>query len=202
MELAEWEQATVFRVYTAVALSLLVPLILIWCKRLDGWAIRAALIGFALCALGWEIWFTFGLVDGLPVDARRSPALNAAIPQNINWLMNSVADMGICFMGLLFAWLAAGRNQARAFGQWHWGAFIAMTTWFIAQNVYVEAVVYQRQLAEGFDLSWAPLAPTGPYLNPSMALGDSTLTLHGQIPWLIMPVLYYWLVIKSYRKWA
>ncbi|MGB0922441.1 MAG: hypothetical protein ACPG06_00525 [Alphaproteobacteria bacterium] len=201
MELTELEQATVFRVYAAVTLSIIVPLLLIWRKRLDGWAVRTGLIGFLMCAIGWEIWFTFGLVDGLAVDARRSAALNAAIPQNINWLMNSLGDMGICFMGLLFAWLATRRDQAKAFGRWHWGAFIAMTTWFIAQNVYVEAVVYQAQLAEGFDLSWAPLAPTGPYFNPAMKLGDATLTLHGQIPWLIMPPLYYWVVIKCYRKW-
>ena len=28
-----------------------------------------------ICALGWEIWYTYGLVGGLPVDARRAPAL-------------------------------------------------------------------------------------------------------------------------------
>ena len=112
--------------------------------------------------------------------------------------MNSIGDMGICFVGVMCAWLAAGRDNAKAFGRWHWGAFAAMTTWFIAQNVYVEAIVYQAQLAEGFDLSWAPLAPTGPYFNPAMQLGDATLTLHGQIPWLIMPPLFYWVCLRCY----
>ena len=33
-------------------------------------------------ALGWEIWFTYGLVDGQPVDERRPEPLNRAMPRS------------------------------------------------------------------------------------------------------------------------
>lgn len=202
MDLTETELATVTNVYGSVALSLGIPLLLIAFGRLPRWAIVSGLVGFTLCAFGWEIWFTYGLVDGLDVSARRSAALNAAIPQNINWLMNSTADMGICFIGILAARLAAGGYTAKAFGAWYWPAFLAMGTWFVAQNLYVELVVYQAQLAKGFDLSWAPLVPTGPYLNPHLEIAGRSLTLQGQISWLIMSPLYYWLTCKIYQKFA
>lgn len=202
MELTPTELATVNKVYASVLLSIGIPLVLFLLGRLPRWVIISGLTGFALCALGWEIWFTFGLIDGLDVAARRSEALNAAIPQNINWLLNSTADMGICFIGLLAARGAAGGNTAKAFSTWHWPAFMAMGTWFVAQNLYVELVVYQAQLAKGFDLSWAPLVPTGPYFNPHLEIGGRSLTLQGQISWFIMAPLYYWLSIKIYRKFA
>ena len=34
-----------------------------------------------ISALGWEIWFTYGLVDGQPVDQRRPEPLNRAMPR-------------------------------------------------------------------------------------------------------------------------
>ena len=49
---------------------------------------------FTACAFGWELWFTYGWIDGDPVNIRRSAALNTWIPQDINWLMNSLADAG------------------------------------------------------------------------------------------------------------
>ena len=34
---------------------------------------------FFICAAGFELWLTYGLFDGLPVNQRRSDALNCAI---------------------------------------------------------------------------------------------------------------------------
>ena len=55
-----------------------------------------------ICAFGWEIWFTFGLVDGDPVDQRRPEALNILIPKHVNWILNSLADGSVC---LVAVWL-------------------------------------------------------------------------------------------------
>ena len=55
---------------------------------------------FFIVAIGWEIWLTYGLAGGLPVDERRSVALSCAIPQNFNWLLNSLADILIIWIGL------------------------------------------------------------------------------------------------------
>ena len=45
------------------------------------------LVSFFIAAIGWEIWITYGLWDGLSVNQRRSEALNCAVPQNLNWIL-------------------------------------------------------------------------------------------------------------------
>ena len=44
--------------------------------------------------------FTYGLGGGLPVDQRRSAALTCAIPVNLNWFLNSLADVLVVWIGL------------------------------------------------------------------------------------------------------
>ena len=68
---------------------------------------------------GLETWFTFGWVDGADVNSRRGPALNTALPQSINWLMNSLADGAIALIGLLASWLAYGKKE-QMLQRWHW----------------------------------------------------------------------------------
>ena len=150
------------------------------------------LSSFLICALGWELWFTYGLYAGDPVDLRRSEVLNRFIPKNINWLMNSLADAGtISLGGILLTGKLMGSDR-RVFNQWNIGAFLILLIWCISQNIFVEMFLYYDQLAVGKDLSWAPLAPTGPWMNPVLfQYGDRTITLHGQVPWLLMtPILY------------
>ena len=62
--------------------------------------LKIYLSSFLICALGWELWFTYGIYAGDPVDIRRSEILNQYIPKNINWLMNSLADAGTIFFRL------------------------------------------------------------------------------------------------------
>jgi hypothetical protein len=65
----------------------------------------------------------------------------------------------------------------------------------------VEMFLYHDQLAEGKPLSWAPLAPTGPWFNPVLfEFRDRTITLQGQIPWLLMGPLLYWGVLSLNRN--
>ena len=57
--------------------------------------------------------------------------------------------------------------------------------------------LYHDQLAEGKPLSWAPLAPTGPWFNPTLfEFRDRTITLQGQVPWLLMGPLFYLGVVR------
>jgi hypothetical protein len=87
------------------------------------------------------------------------------------------------------------------FRRWHWGAFAILLTWFLAQNVLVEMFLYHDQLAEGKALSWAPLAPTGPWFNPTLfQFRDRTITLQGQLPWLLMAPIFYGGVIAYLRR--
>ena len=184
------------RVVVVVYTSALAPLLLIpwgvWRGRLPGWVLRVYMATFLACALGWELWFTYGWVAGDPVDVRRAAELNAAIPIHVNWLLNALADAGaIACVGLWLVWRARGCD-GRVLREWDWRAFAIFMLWLVGQNVGVEMFLYHDQLAVGKPLSWAPLAPAGPWFNPTLfTFGDRTITFQGQVPWLLMgPVLY------------
>ena len=184
------------RIIVVVYISALAPiLIMIYLYRKDQLPrsiIKIYLSTFLVCALGWELWFTYGLYAGDPVDLRRSEILNLYIPKNINWLMNSLADAGtVSLGGILITGKILGLGRA-VFNRWNLAAFIILLVWSMGQNILVEMFLYFDQLSVGKDLSWAPLAPTGPWLNPVLfQFNDRTITLHGQIPWLLMtPILY------------
>ena len=193
------------RVVIVVYTSALTPLLLLpVAQRLrwvPSWTLAAYFLTFLACALGWELWFTYGWLAGDPVDARRAAALSQRIPMHINWLMNSLADAGsIALVGVWLVWLLFGRSWA-PFRRWSWGAFAVLLLWFLGQNIMVEMFLYHDQLAAGKALSWAPLAPTGPWFNPTLfQFQDRTITLQGQLPWLIMTPLFYRAMIALLRS--
>ena len=184
------------RVVVVVYTTAIVPIIILFNlylkNQLPRSILKIYLSSFLICVLGWELWFTYGLYAGDPVDLRRSEVLNQLIPKNINWLMNSLADAGtISLGGILLTGKLMGSDRT-VFNQWNIGAFLILLIWCISQNIFVEMFLYYDQLAVGKDLSWAPLAPSGPWMNPVLfQYGDRTITLHGQVPWLLMtPILY------------
>jgi hypothetical protein len=193
------------RIIVVVYISALAPiLIMIYLYRKDQLPrsiIKIYLSTFLVCALGWELWFTYGLYAGDPVDLRRSEILNLYIPKNINWLMNSLADAGtVSLGGILITGKILGLGRA-VFNRWNLAAFIILLAWCIGQNILVEMFLYFDQLSVGKDLSWAPLAPTGPWLNPVLfQFNDRTITLHGQIPWLLMTPILFMITMYFGRK--
>ena len=82
------------RVITVVYTAVLLPLIIYWKykSRLPKWIPSFYIISLVVCSLGWELWFTYGWLDGDPVDLRRSENLNKWLPKDINWLLNSMGD--------------------------------------------------------------------------------------------------------------
>ena len=179
-------------VYTSALVPILIMINLYRKDQLPRSILNIYLSTFMICALGWELWFNYGIFAGDPVELRRSEVLNQFLPKNINWLMNSLADAGtICLGGILLTGKLLGSGRS-VFNQWNTGAFLILLAWCIGQNIFVEMFLYYDQLSVGKDLSWAPLAPTGPWFNPVLfQFDDRTITLHGQIPWLLMtPILY------------
>ena len=190
----------IFIVYT----SALLPIILIYLKRKDALSnsmIKIYIVCFLICSLGWELWFTYGWFEGDPVDERRSDALNLAIPKHINWLLNSLGDAGtICIGGLWLTWRLTGRSLS-IFENWEWRAFFILLFWCLGQNIFVEMFLYYDQLSETKQLSWAPLAPMGPWVNPILfEFDDRMIRLQSQMPWFIMTPLLYALSIYAYKK--
>ena len=193
------------RVIVVVYTSALLPLVIVpWLYRrgrLPSWVFGAYLGSFLLCALGWELWFTYGLWAGDPVDMRRSEVLTQFIPIHINWVMNSLADAGsITLVGLWFMWLSNGR-RSEVFQSWHWWPFAVFMVWALVQNILVEMFLYHDQLAVGKPLSWAPLAPSGPWWNPLLfEFNGRTITFQGQVPWLLAPWMIYGGIITLVRR--
>jgi len=82
-----------------------------------------------------------------------------------------------------------------------WQSALLCFLWFILQNIAVEMVIYSGQLAEGTEISWAPMAPTGPYWNPTLfRIGDSRCSLQAQLPWLLMTPVFFFILHWQYRR--
>jgi len=195
------EARLVFIIY----FSSIVPIILLIKYRfnLPSWAPMIYIISFLVCAIGWEIWFTYGLVNGDSVTTRRSLVLNTWIPLHINWIVNSMADAGtVCLGGIYLMWHLSGKNM-QIFHRWHWKSYLILFIWCIGQNLVVELFLYHDQLAEGKELSWAPLVPTGNYFNPLLfEFNGRAVMFQTQLPWIILPSALYALVIYCARKEA
>jgi hypothetical protein len=191
------------RIICVVYASVIFPLIIYFKYKsiLPTWVSVIYLGSFFACAIGWELWFTYGWVDGVSVDLRRTEALNFWLPKDINWLMNSLGDAGAVMLGGLWLMWRYAKKDHDIFNKWNWNAFAVLMIWCIGQNILVEMFLYHDQISEGKALSWAPLSPLGPYFNPLLfEFNDRSLMLQTQVPWLILPALIYATIIKINNK--
>lgn len=187
------------RVITIVYLAVLLPLVIYFTNKskIPSWIPSFYIVSIVVCALGWELWFTYGWLDGDAVNIRRSEALNTWLPKNINWLMNSIGDAGaVLCVGVWLMWITHKKDPI-VFKKWKWSAFSIFLIWCIGQNILVEMFLYHDQLADDKLLSWAPLSPFGPYFNPILfEFKDRSIMLQSQMPWLILPWFFYRTIIN------
>ena len=183
--------------------SSILPIILFikYRSKLPNWVPIIYVGSFIVCALGWEIWFTYGLINGESVIERRADVLNQWIPLHLNWILNSLADAGtVCLGGLYLMWVLNNKEQS-IFLKWRWGPFLILLAWCIGQNLLVELFLYYDQLSEGKNLSWAPLIPTGNVYNPLIfEFNGRSVMFQTQLPWIILPPFLYMAVIKLANK--
>lgn len=187
------------RVITIVYLAVLLPLLIYFTNKskLPSWIPSFYIVSLVVCALGWELWFTYGWLDGDAVNIRRSEALNTWLPKDINWLMNSMADTGAVLCGGVWLMWITHKKDSIVFKKWKWSAFSIFFIWCVSQNILVEMFLYHDQLADDKLLSWAPLSPFGPYFNPILfEFNDRSIMLQSQIPWLIIPWFFYRTIIN------
>ena len=102
LDIVEWRRTIV--VYLSAMAPIILSLYLIYKNQMKKWIALTLLSSFLIAALGWEIWVNFGLVDGDPVNLRRSDAMTCAIPMEINWLVNSLADTGIVWFAIILVY--------------------------------------------------------------------------------------------------
>ena len=187
------------RVITIVYLAVLLPLVIYFTNKskIPSWIPSFYIVSIVVCALGWELWFTYGWLDGDAVNIRRSEALNTWLPKNINWLMNSIGDAGAVLCGGVWLMWITHKKDPIVFKKWKWSAFSIFLIWCIGQNILVEMFLYHDQLADDKLLSWAPLSPFGPYFNPIIfEFNDRSIMLQSQMPWLILPWFFYRTIIN------
>jgi len=107
-------------------------------------------------------------------------------------------DGTICMVGMAITWLVSREDGLRRV---RWQSVLICSLWFLLQNIAVEMVIYSGQLAEGTEISWAPMAPNGPYWNPTLfRIGDSRCSLQAQLPWLFMIPIFYAILNWQYRR--
>ena len=108
-----------------------------------------------------------------------------------------MGDAGTVLLGgIWLMWITHNKNIL-IFKQWKWSAFFVLLLWCVSQNIFVEMFLYHDQLSEGKTLSWAPLSPFGPYLNPTLfEFNERTIMLQTQIPWIVLPWFFYKTVIN------
>jgi hypothetical protein len=201
MELTEQQAFVVRNLYLSALVPLAVMTVVYLIGRLPRWVMAVYLYSFVICALGWEIWYTYGLLGGLPVDARRAPAMSEAIPQNLNWILTSLFDAAVCVVGLFLIWLVYAFKDT-GFKGWKWPALAILFVVFVGQNVYVEYVIHD-QVKPGLPLSWAPLIPTGPWFNFVLfEINGRSITFQTQLPWVLMVPVFSWLTSWCYGKYG
>ncbi len=198
LDLYEWRR--VMWVLSSAIAPLILAIYLLYKNQMKKWITYTLLSSFLLAAFGWEIWVNFGLLEGDPVNLRRSAALSCALPMNINWLLNSFADVGIVWFGIILVTLIH-KEDSKPFNQFLWPAFSILFIWFIAQNIFVETIIYHNQVGGGALLSWAPLMPSGPWFNPVLiSFGEREVTLQSQSAWLIATPIFYKIAIYFHKK--
>ena len=142
MQLTEAQALVVVSLY-ATAIPFVVVLLFGLVGWLPRWVLATYVLSFAVCAVGWEVWYTYGLVDGQPVDARRAPEMNSAIPIHLNWVLTSLFDAAVCGIGLFLMWIVHGFRDT-AFRRWTWTAVVTLFAWFVGQNIYVEYMLHEQ----------------------------------------------------------
>ena len=190
----------VVRLYFFAVTPIFLISYLLFRKKINYNTIVVLALTFFICAFGFEIWLTYGLMDGLPVSLRRSEALNCAVPQDLNWILNSLGDVLIVWIGLFIVRLIFSKSFD-PYKKWNWSVFFVFFTWFIAQNIYVEVFFYHHQLGNSGDLSWAPLMPLGSYFNPTLfEIIERPVTFQSQSVWIIMTPIIYFIIIYLNKK--
>ena len=198
LDTVEWRRTVI--VYLSAMAPIILSLYLIYKKKMKRWISLTLVSSFLIAALGWEIWVNFGLVDGDPVNIRRSIAMTCAIPMEINWLVNSLADTGIVWFAIILVyWIFP--NKALEYEKFHLIFLFIFFAWFMGQNFLVEAVIYHNQVGGDAVISWAPLMPLGPYFNPTLInFSERDITLQSQSAWIIGTIVFYSISVYFYKK--
>ena len=161
------EKVSLFEILIIVVTLVIFGLISL--KRLPLWYLWIFLFTFGLCLIGWELWMSFGLINGDSVHERSNK-------NNTNNLI--LMCLGDAIIGVLQVFLAIKICGKDSFKKWNWKAFGVIFLFGIVQNIIVTILLY-KQLANK-SISSAPMMPIK--MNAPLMV---------QQPWILQPFLLY-----------
>ena len=129
----EWRRVII--VYCVSLSPLILFAYLSYKGTMKKWITYTIISSFFIAVFGWEIWLNFGLLDGQPVDLRRSEALSCAIPSSINWITNSLGDVAIVWFGIILLSYFY-KNKTSPFETIIVPAFLILLSWFLIPVSY------------------------------------------------------------------
>ena len=172
-------------------------------RRLPKWVLICYCCGFTICALGWELWWTFGIF-GDSVEDRRGHCANRTIPMEINWLLNSSTDGKIMLMCILLSWLSFGCST-RQFGCWDLRVWLIFVVYGFAQQMLVTAMSQDdlkgQQGGTGIGFGWAPLSPI-PVDHTLFSIGSTKFSFQVMQPWILAPHALYVAFVLIYQRFS
>lgn len=148
------------------------------------WACPTFVVMFIVCALGWELWWTFAWAGGDSYHER-----GGALHPTLNWIANSMGDALICVFQVWLVMSLKWINQ-----DWYCRfdpkVLLVFLVVGVLQNVLLALIWENDAIKPGAPtLSWAPLSP----IRKNPALGK--LGFQGQEPWLLMPLVLYGIIL-------
>ena len=144
---------------------------------IPAWIGKVYIVNFILCFFGFEIWMTYGWVNGDSESARTGdtidPILNAV-----------VMSAGDALIGLAQVAVVKGVLGDNAFKKWDWKALGLMLALGLLQNFLVTYIL-RAKIRIG-QVAWAPLMP---YQGPNV--------IQVQEGWIAQPFLFYAILIQT-----
>lgn len=159
-----------------IGILLFIFILLIVLKKLPLWTLYVFLINFFLCLITWEIWMSYGLVNGKSTSERNEGNTN----DTVNMILMSLGD-GL--MGVLQIYTVYKLFGNKAFNKWDWRVFGVIFSIGVLQNIVVTAMIYKK--INNKKISWAPLMPI-----------QTNSVIQIQEPWIIQPFIIYGILLS------
>jgi hypothetical protein len=144
---------------------------------IPAWMGKVYIANFVLCFFGFEIWMTYGWVNGDSEQARTGDLIDP--------LLNAIVmSAGDALIGLAQVAVVKGVLGNDAFRRWNWRALGLMLALGLLQNFLVTYIL--RAKIKVGQVAWAPLMP---YQGPNV--------VQIQEGWLLQPFLFYAILIQG-----
>ena len=162
-------------------------LILSLLRKIPNRIAKVYLINCFICLFGWELWMTYGILDGQSEQKRMGTSFNPLLNM-------SIMTAGDGLIGVLQVEATLKAFGPDAFKKWNWEAFTMIFGIGVIQNVIITYILRKRFTDK---ISYAPLMPWRPK-EPILGLSPNIIQI--QEGWILQPFIFYLLLIHYHSK--